>query len=143
MVEKAFKEKGRKWIDWRTRVHRMILNQRTLVCSGPHQAMEFDHLDEAIYMISARWRREKPYIPKTLDEAHMLATTMPSDSQPASLAAIYAQAGNTPDVEGMTRLKVDAAKRTGNAVKSWQKMDAERRSHGLPEFKYTLEEPNG
>ncbi len=140
MVEKAFKEKGRKWIEWRTRAHAMTLNQRTLVCSGPHQSMELDHLDEDVYLISARWFRDKPYHPKNLDEAHMLMTTQPSQTQPESLAEIYQQAGRTPDVEAMARLKVDAASRTDRVSESWKTMARDRRSLGMPEFKYQLED---
>lgn len=140
VVEGAFRTKGRKWIEWRTRAHRMILNQKSLRCTGPHQALELDHLDENLYLISARWWREKPYKPKTLDEAHQLMTTMPSQSQPDSIAEIYAHGANNPDmVEPMARAKVAAAKLAPAARKSWGQMDSERRAAGLPEFKYQLE----
>jgi len=79
VIDKAIRMKGVEWIEWLAKQGVRVKDVRP---HGPYPALEMDHLDEDVYIISARAVREKPLLMKQEKAAELFAEQPYQDDRP-------------------------------------------------------------
>jgi len=123
LVERAFREYGRRWIDYRVR-QGYRPNLRSFECYGPFPDAENPDMQE--YVVRARWWRDRPMVTSV---GH-LESLITAGTGPASYLAMAAKAAELPPPPPKPDPAVVSA-----AVEARKEAALLRRKLGAPAFK--------